>query len=91
MRRTQIYLDDDQHDELRRRARREGRSMAELIRELLRQHLETCMRSGDPFGQVIGIAQGDGSAVAEHHADYLYGDADRGTRRRARRGEGSGT
>jgi len=23
---------------------------------------------------VIGIAQGDGSAVAENHADYLYGD-----------------
>ena len=26
----------------------------------------------DPFDDVIGLAEGDGSAVAENHADYLY-------------------
>ena len=33
--------------------------------------------SGGPVHGVIGIGKGDGSAVAENDADFLYGDKKR--------------
>jgi hypothetical protein len=76
MHRTQIYLADDQYQTLRARARREGRSLAAVIRGILSDHLE-----GDPgyperdgFSEVVGIGEGDGSRVAENYEEYLYGE-----------------
>ena len=78
MHRTQIYLEDSHHQALRTRARREGKSMAALIREILDEHFGLGTRSGvkDPLEGVIGIGAGDGSAVAENHEDYLYGEGE---------------
>ena len=76
MHRTQIYLDDGQYEMLRSQARRKGKSMASIIREILDEYLRgTGNRSRDPLLDVIGIGAGDGSAVAEHYEDYLYGEA----------------
>ena len=75
MHRTQIYLDDAQYETLRSQARREGKSMASIIREILDEHLRAAGKpSRDPLLGVIGIGAGDGSAVAEHYEDYLYGE-----------------
>ncbi len=38
--RTQILLEPEQHEELSQIARREGRSVSDVIREMLRQQLE---------------------------------------------------
>ena len=75
MHRTQVYLDEAQYQMLKTRARREGRTLAAVIREILDAHVQRGGRgaASDPFDAVIGLAKGDGSAVAEHHADYLYG------------------
>lgn len=75
MHRTQVYLEETQYKTLRGRARREGKTLAAVIREILGAHLSGACTSdeADPFDAVIGIAKGDGSAVAENHADYLYG------------------
>jgi Arc/MetJ-type ribon-helix-helix transcriptional regulator len=40
MRRTQIYLDDEQHQRLSERARQTGRSMSELIRNAVDRDLD---------------------------------------------------
>ena len=73
MHRTQVYLGKDQYEMLKTRARREGKTLASVIREILDAHLKGGKAAEDPFDAVIGIAEGDGSAVAENHAEYLYG------------------
>ena len=75
MHRTQIYLEEAQYETLRAKARREGKTLAGVIRDLL----DIALGRGpdapaDPLDGVIGTARGDGAAVAENHADYLYGD-----------------
>ncbi len=74
--RTQIYLENSQYELLRSRARREGKSMAALIREVLDGYLSgKASRGGqDPLRRAIGIGKGDGAAVAENYEDFLYGD-----------------
>lgn len=77
MHRTQIYLEEEMYEELTARARREGTTLAGLIRDLLRRALGGLGASEpDPFDSVIGLGAGDGAAVAENHADYLYGPSD---------------
>jgi plasmid stability protein len=76
MHRTQIYLDDMHYALLRSRARREGRTIAALIREILDLHLGGRRPSSrrDAFDAVIGIGRGDGTSVAENDEDFLYGE-----------------
>jgi plasmid stability protein len=76
MRRTQIYLDEGQHEMLQSRARREGKSLAAIIRDILDAYLcgSRMPVAADPFRRVIGIGKGDGSAVAQNYEDYLYGE-----------------
>ena len=75
MHRTQVYLEESQYEALRARARREGRSLASVIREIIDVQLGVRYAGGlkDPFRGVIGVGEGDGSAVAENYEDYLYG------------------
>jgi hypothetical protein len=74
MHRTQIYLEDGMYRELSARARSAGTTLAALIRDLLDEALIGLRRDGpDPLDAVVGVAAGDGAAVAENHADYLYG------------------
>ncbi len=74
--RTQIYLEDEQYEMLKARARSEERSMAELIRFVLDEYLNGRPSAGgkDPLLQAIGIGKGDGSAVAENTEEFLYGE-----------------
>lgn len=75
MHRTQVYLDDAHYQALRARARREGKSMAALLRSILDVGLGLGgrRRRRDPFDAVVGGGRGDGSPVAENYEDYLYG------------------
>ena len=76
MHRTQIYLEREQYELLKSQARREGRTIAAVIRAILDRHLGRGSKrtKHDPFEAVVGIGRGDGSAVAENYEDYLYGD-----------------
>ena len=75
MHRTQIYLEEGQFQLLRALARREGKSLAAVIREILDAHLSgASATAADPLDGLLGIGVGDGSAVAENSDDYLYGD-----------------
>lgn len=75
MHRTQIYLEDGQYELLRARARRENKTLAAVIREILDAFLrgEGTRAKSDEFRSLIGIGKGDGSRVAENYEDYLYG------------------
>ena len=78
MHRTQIYLEPSQYELLRARARRESKSLAAVIRDILDASLRGAgtRQVRDPLRAVIGIGKGDGSAVAENYEDFLYGEKD---------------
>jgi len=74
--RTQVYLEESQYRLLQSLARRQGKSLAGVVRDILNGYFRGAAAAGtqDPFHRVIGIGKGDGSAVAESYEDYLYGE-----------------
>jgi hypothetical protein len=74
--RTQIYLEEGHYQMLRSLARRKGKSLAAILRDIIDFYLQAPAGTAkkDPFHRVIGIGKGDGSAVAENYENYLYGE-----------------
>lgn len=77
MERTQISLEPEQADRLRRLARERGVSMALLIREAVDQAYGSVLAPPsradlwDRALEAVGSGQGDGANVAEEHDRYL--------------------
>lgn len=69
MKKTSLYLDDDDHERLRRLARQEGRSQAEIIRAAIAAY-ESQQRSDRSFA-LTGAWHGDGSSVADSPEEDL--------------------
>jgi hypothetical protein len=72
MKRTNIVLEEWQHQYLRDRAARERKSLSALIRDLIRvAAAPPRARTGrDPVLSIIGIAKGKGGA--RRHDEALY-------------------
>lgn len=72
-RRTQIILEDWQHQMLTALAKKEDKSLSQVIGEIISEkYRKTLKRSGrDPVFDLIGIGRGDGSPAAREH-DKLY-------------------
>lgn len=69
MRKTSVYLSDDELARLAMLAQREGTSQAELIRRaILRYEPE---RQGDRNFLLVGVADGPGDSIAEIPEDEL--------------------
>jgi Arc/MetJ-type ribon-helix-helix transcriptional regulator len=68
MRKTSVYLSDEEADGLRELARATGRSQAELIREGVRRLLRRAPRRAF---HSMGKGAGDGSGVRRWGADEL--------------------
>ncbi|MBI5239961.1 MAG: hypothetical protein HY926_05785 [Elusimicrobia bacterium] len=76
MHRTQLYLDESRYNFLVQWARRRGDSIAQVVRDLIDERMQAAVkekRRKDPLWKAVGMAAGDGCAVAENHKDYLYG------------------
>lgn len=76
--RTMIYLDPGDHRALKAEAKRIGISLAELMRRMVREHLQ---RQGtlppvpkSVYMKLIGLGSGGPDDVAERH-DYYLGEA----------------
>lgn len=73
--RTQVYLDPEQHRSLREEARARGLSLAELMRRIVRQHLERKKeepaRPRDAYMKVVAIGSSGKRDVSERHDAYL--------------------
>ncbi len=73
MHRTQILLDEWQYDALKARARGRGRSLSDLVREIVAAHLGGAGRGpADRLRGIEGVAEGP-SDLAGRHDGYLYG------------------
>ncbi len=76
MLRTQIRLSDQQHARLRTEARRQGRSIAALVRESVSEYLarQEVVDREEPVRRALAAAGRFGSGVpdlAENHDRYL--------------------
>ncbi len=77
MERTQISLEPEQADRLRRLARERGVSMAHLIRDAVDQAYGSALVAPsreelwDRAMSAVGCGHGDGSDVAVNHDAYL--------------------
>jgi hypothetical protein len=75
--RKQVYLTAAQNAQLRRMAKQQGRSEAEILREALQRHLEGTLPGpavrDDTLWSLIGIAQCDDEDLSESVDEHLYG------------------
>jgi len=70
MRKTSVYLSDEEVARLAQLSRREGRSQAEMIRRAIRQYEPE--RHGDRSFDLVGVADGPGGSIADiPEADLL--------------------
>lgn len=77
MHRTQISLEKDQYELLRREARRRGVSLSALLRELVERRYprrgSKRRPADDALAKIKGIGSGSGEAVGRRHDEFLYG------------------
>lgn len=82
MKRTQVYLTEEQHRRIRRLAEAQYKSMAQVIREAVEEYvsqqmgtkgfLETSMSSADPLRDIIGLGASGISDGSIHHDRDIY-------------------
>jgi hypothetical protein len=77
LKRTQIYLEPEQHRLLKREAAAKGVSLAELLRQLARDHLHTEPQRED-FARIVGLGRSGVADVSEDHDRYLGEAVSRG-------------
>ena len=75
MHRSQILLEEWQYRYLSDKAAREGKSISQVVRELITEQTEPHRAetwAEDPFFGIVGmVSSGDGH-IAENHDKYIY-------------------
>jgi len=74
MHRTQLLLESWQYEALRTRAQQEGRSISDLVREIITRALEPTAGS-NRLSEIEGIGE-DAAAYGRDHDRFLYGSKD---------------
>lgn len=73
--RTQVQFEEEQYVVLKRLARESGRSLSELLRQIVALHLDSHRAEPDPWDDawaVIGLGQGGPTDLSEQHDRYLW-------------------
>jgi len=70
LKRTQVYLEPEQHRLLKREAEAKGISLAELLRRLAREYLRK-ETSREDFFRIVGLGKSGSSDAAEEHDRYI--------------------
>lgn len=74
MHRTQILLEDWQYEALKARAQREGRSLSDLLREIVTSQIGRRRRPATSrLAQIEGLGS-DPKASGREHDRFLYGE-----------------
>lgn len=81
MRRTQILLDEETYERVRRESFEKGESMAAFIRDLLKEKFATKPKQKPRYKSIkdftfIGIGRSGLKDLSEKHDDYLAEDYD---------------
>jgi hypothetical protein len=70
LKRTQVYLEPEQHRLLKKEAEAKGISLAELLRQLANQHLRKDPTRED-FARIVGLGKSGCADAAEEHDRYI--------------------
>jgi len=70
LKRTQVYLEPEQHRLLKREAEAKGVSLAELVRQLATDYLYKKPHRDD-FTRIVGLGRSGARDVSENHDRYL--------------------
>lgn len=70
LKRTQVYLEVEQHRLLKREAEAKGVSLAELMRELASDHLYKKPQRED-FTRIVGLGKSGARDVSEDHDRHI--------------------
>ncbi|MEW5825433.1 MAG: CopG family transcriptional regulator [Candidatus Bipolaricaulota bacterium] len=70
LKRTQIYLEPEQHRLLKREAAEKGVSLAELVRQLASDHLHKEPRRED-FARIVALGTSGVADASEEHDRYI--------------------
>ena len=74
MHRSQIMLKEHQHAYLVSEAQRQGKSISQIVRELIDEHMARRRDlENDPFFDIIGMVEGDGEPIGRSIDYYVYG------------------
>jgi hypothetical protein len=67
-------LKEDQHAYLVTEAQRQGKSISQVVRDLVDEHIASHRDlENDPFFDIIGMVEGDGEPVGRSIDYYVYG------------------
>jgi hypothetical protein len=82
MKRTQLYLDEEEHKILKGLSRKTGKSVGQLVRDAVdevycdKNSIEKPLSDGDPIWKFIGAGESPETDVSRRHDHYLYGIQD---------------
>lgn len=71
--RTQVLLKDRQYEALKAKARREGKSLSELVRAAVARMLGDEPGGSMKLREICGLARDPGGPSGSEHDDVLYG------------------
>ncbi len=75
--RTQVYFPEELYNRLKKRAEKEGKSVAAIIREASEEYLKKEEKEidweNDPIFKLAGIFESKESDLSINHDHYLYG------------------
>jgi hypothetical protein len=75
MHKTQLYLENHQYVLLKDWATRQGKSIAQVVRDLIEAALKAPEKSArDSLYDIIGMADSGLTNIGQNVDDYLYGD-----------------
>jgi hypothetical protein len=74
MKRTTIFLDESLERRLKQRARREGKSFAQVVREAMAQYVARPAAGPRPLPTFFGIAGGGPPDLSERVDELLWKD-----------------
>jgi hypothetical protein len=77
LKRTQVYLEEEQHRLLKREAAAKGVSLAELLRQLASEHLHKAPERSD-FARIVALGKSGFDDVSEDHDRYIGEGVSRG-------------
>lgn len=73
--RTQVYFPEKLYRDVRKRAKSESKSVAAVVREAVKKHLEEkeIDWENDPFFKAVGFIKSGVTDMSVNHDHYLYG------------------
>ncbi len=76
--RTQVYFPEELYNKVERKAKKNSKSAAAIIREAVEEYLEKKEKEidwdNDPIWKLVGIIESGVDDLSVNHDEYIYGE-----------------